>query len=189
MHGDMKTMERLKNLSKDVDGVVCAGDVTSMERNLPNVMKKFSEFHSHVLMIHGNHEEPQNLKEHCDMYTNITFLHKGAFNVGDYLFLGYGGDGFSTNDPEFEEVAKKFFKPEIKDDKRIIFVTHGPAHGTELDKVAGSHKGSISYRKFIDDVKPHLVISGHLHENEGKSEKIGRTMFINPGRQGAIIEI
>ena len=44
-------------------------------------------------------------------------------------------------------------------------------------------------KRFIEKNKPILAICGHLHENEGKSEKISKTLIINPGIKGKIIKI
>lgn len=189
LHADMDVLSNLKTKAKDADKVVCAGDFSVMESHFDEVLEQMNSFGKEVLIIHGNHEDEDRLKNACKNYDNITFLHKGVVHQGDYVFLGYGGDGFSTNDPEFEHVANKFFKPESEGKKRIIMVTHGPPHGTKLDKIGGSFRGNKSYRKFINDVKPHLVISGHLHETAGKSQRIGRTLFINPGKDGVFVNI
>ncbi|MBS3097214.1 hypothetical protein J4209_00295 [Candidatus Woesearchaeota archaeon] len=42
-------------------------------------------------------------------------------------------------------------------------------------------------KTFILKVKPDLAISGHLHENAGKEDKIGKTKIVNPGPFGKII--
>ena len=44
-------------------------------------------------------------------------------------------------------------------------------------------------RKAINQFKPDLFISGHIHEAEGLSEKIGKTKVISVGKKGKIIEI
>ncbi len=189
LHGDMNTLRKLKDKSKDVDVTVCAGDISVMETNIEEIMRRVNKFHSPVLMLHGNHEDEFFLRELCDAHDNITFLHKAVHHVEDNIIMGYGGDGFSTNDPEFVDVAESFFKNEIKGKKRMVLVTHGPPYDTRIDHVAGNPRGNKSYRTFIDEVKPHVVIAGHLHENEGKSHKIGRTIFINPGKKGVVVKL
>ena len=188
-HGNKEAMKTLKTKSKEADGIVCAGDFTTMERDIEKIMSELDSFGKLMLMIHGNHEDEDRLKTLCKKHKNLKYIHKGVYHVGDYVFLGYGGDGFSTNDPEFEKISQRFFKKEIEGKKRIIMVTHMPPHGTELDNIEGSHRGSKSYRKFIDDIRPHLVISGHLHETAGKHQQIGRTLLINPGKNGVTVDI
>ena len=51
------------------------------------------------------------------------------------------------------------------------------------------HCGNKDIRKFIDKIKPDLVISGHLHENAGKEDKIGKSRILNPGPTGMLINL
>jgi Icc-related predicted phosphoesterase len=189
LHGDFATLRNLRKKSVETDLVVSAGDFSSMERDLPELVSQLNSFQKPVLMIHGNHEEEEGMRELCNQNENITFLHKAVHHVGDYIFMGYGGDGFSTNDSNFTKVANMFFKKEAKDKKRMILVTHGPPYNTKIDFLGNEPRGNKSYRQFIDDIQPHLAISGHLHENSGKHHKIGRTLFINPGKEGVIVNI
>lgn len=189
MHGDMKVFSNLKNKAVNADILVCAGDISRMENNLKNILVQLNDFGKPVLMIHGNHEDERGLKDLCDSLNNIIFLHKAVHHVGPIVFLGYGGDGFSVKDPEFTLVANSFFRKEIQGKEKIILITHGPPYDSVIDVINGDLRGNQSYREFIDDIKPHLVIAGHLHENAGKHHKIGRTVFLNPGAGGVIVNI
>lgn len=189
LHGDMEAFSRIKKKSLQADLVVCAGDISRMEENIDNLIAQLNQFGIPILIIHGNHEDEQRLRNLCESNENVVFLHKAVHHIDNYVFLGYGGDGFSITDPEFIRVANAFFKPESLNKQRIILVTHGPAYNTGIDIINGDPRGNKSYREFVDDIKPHLVISGHLHENAGKHHKIGRTLFINPGMEGAIVNI
>ena len=190
LHGDMKALREIKERANDdVDVVVCAGDFTTMERGMGDVLKELNSLGKKVLMIHGNHEDEDGLREACENFENILFIHKAVHHIGEYIFLGYGGDGFSTNDKSFERVADEFFKHEALGKKRIILVTHGPPHGTILDDLGGDFRGNKSYKKFIDEVKPHVVVAGHLHENAGKHERVERTLYMNPGKNGVVLDI
>ena len=44
-------------------------------------------------------------------------------------------------------------------------------------------------RKFIEQFKPEVAICGHIHENSGKIDYIGKTKVINPGYKGKIISL
>jgi uncharacterized protein len=188
-HGNKKIMRRLKSLSKKVDLVICAGDFTVMEKNMNKILKDLNEFYSPVLMVPGNHEDEIELGKLCEKFENIIYIHKGAHHFEDYVFLGYGGGGFSEADPDFKRISENFFKNEIKGKKRSILVLHGPPHGTKVDMINNGYAGDKNFRKFIDESQPHLVVCGHLHENVGKKDKIGRTLIINPGPKGVIVEI
>jgi Icc-related predicted phosphoesterase len=78
--------------------------------------------------------------------------------------------------------AKKLKKP-------IIFLTHNTPYKTKLDtikikynnnKILKEHYGSYLEKEIIKRFKPLIVISGHIHENQGK-DKIKETTLINPG--------
>ncbi|HII71367.1 TPA: hypothetical protein HA265_01275, partial [Candidatus Woesearchaeota archaeon] len=60
---------------------------------------------------------------------------------------------------------------------------------TKLDDIWGESAGNDSFRRFIEEHEPHTAISGHLHENSGKVDKVGKTKLINPGPWGVVLEI
>ena len=74
---------------------------------------------------------------------------------------------------------------------KIVLVAHQPPHKTKLDFLdwGPGNVGSKSVRKFIEKHKVSLCITGHLHENFGKEDKIGSTRIINPGPSGKFVEI
>ncbi|WP_425447233.1 metallophosphoesterase family protein [Dethiothermospora halolimnae] len=68
-----------------------------------------------------------------------------------------------------------------------IWVTHNPPYGTNLDIIHENiHIGSKALLKKIQDLKPKLVLSGHVHESPIMSGKyidnVGDTTCINPGQ-------
>ncbi|MBN1502379.1 metallophosphoesterase family protein [Candidatus Woesearchaeota archaeon] len=189
VHGDVSALARLKQLSNKVDLVVCAGDISQMEHNLSELLNELNEFHVPVLIIHGNHEDAEGLKEACSVFKNLIFLHKGAHHFYKYVFLGYGGGGFAQTDQEFKQVAEKFFLNELKGKEKVILIVHAPPYKTKLDKIGGEYRGNKSVREFIDNVQPTLVVCGHLHENAGKEDKLGKTFIINPGKKGVIVDV
>jgi Icc-related predicted phosphoesterase len=44
----------------------------------------------------------------------------------------------------------------------------------------GRHYGSFLVKRIIKELKPRLVICGHIHENQG-IQKIGKTLIVNIG--------
>ena len=140
-------------------------------------------------MVHGNHEDDLTYFRYSKIFKNIVFIHKKHFIENNLLFIGYGGGGFSQKDMEFEHLAKTKFKDIINQNKnkKIIFVTHAPPYGTKADKLGRNYAGNKSFRRFIENYKIDLHICGHLHENFGKEDRIGRTKVINPGPFGKIL--
>jgi len=97
----------------------------------------------------------------------------------------------SDNKLYFNELKKSFGK-----NKDVIFISHNCPYRTKLDKIKkgpqkGKHYGSYLAKKIIKELKPRLVICGHIHETKGK-QQIGRTTVVNAGaayqNKAAIIE-
>jgi uncharacterized protein len=185
-HGSEKALKDLKKKSKGVDAVVCAGDISIFEENMNKLLSKLNKFNVPIIMIHGNHEEKSNLEKACSKFKNIDFLNDKTKSLDDIVFLGHGGGGFSKRDKEFERAMKNF--KGIKG-KKFVLVTHAPPYNTKLDELMDGHCGNISITKFIKKFKPDLAICGHIHENDGKKDYIGKTKIINPGYKGRIINV
>lgn len=189
VHGNMKALQRLKAISKQSDLALCAGDISLMENNISGLVSMLDSFPVPVLLIPGNHEDEDGLSELASIHPNVLYLHKGAHHIRDYVFLGYGGGGFSTRDERFTQVAESFFAREISGKKKIVLMTHAPPHNTVLDALGSDHRGNKSIREFINKAEPHLAVCGHFHENAGKQQKLGRSLIINPGPSGVVVNI
>jgi Icc-related predicted phosphoesterase len=87
---------------------------------------------------------------------------------------------------------------ELDDPSRAVFNLHAPPYGTELDIAmelddefrpvlkAGQpnmiHVGSKAVREAIETYQPLIGLHGHIHESKA-SERIGRTLCLNPGSE------
>ena len=190
LHGSLNALKKIASVAKkeNVDYIICAGDITIFGDSAGYILKKIDAIGKPVMMLHGNHESESSLRNMCSKTKNVKFLHKEVLEVGDYVFLCYGGGGFSLEDKEFEIWSKKAMET-IGEDKKIILVTHAPPYGTKLDPILDQPAGNKSIRRFIKLVQPKLAISGHLHENSGASDKIDKTKLINPGPWGMILTV
>jgi len=186
-HGDTDVLKRLKKKAAKADLVLCAGDMTIFEHKMKSILREINGFNKPVLVIHGNHESEENLKEDCKKHNNLIFLHKKFFEKENIIFVGYGGGGFSLRDEKFEKFAEKIKKR--REGKQLVLLLHGPPYGNKTDLIMGEHAGNKSFRDFIRQEKPLIVVCGHLHENENVQDKIGKTLIINPGPEGKLIEV
>jgi hypothetical protein len=190
VHGDLSTLERIKKIGKeeDVDLIVFAGDYTFFEDHIGLLTRKLSELGTNVLLIHGNHEYDETVYVLCKKYKNMHFMHNRAKKIGKYIFIGYGGGGFAQHDPEFAKTMRALVK-NIKNEE-IVLITHAPPYKTKVDLMPRhGHVGNIDYRRFIEKNNVVLHICGHLHERFGVTDKIGKTVVVNPGYKGKIIEL
>ena len=187
-HGDLLSLSVAKEKAKDADYIVCLGDITWFGDDLEPLMAFINTFPKKVLMIHGNHEFEELVRAVSNQHNNIQFAHGEVVKVGDWNFITYGGDGFSREDHQFEKFFKKIAKT-IDFDKTIL-VLHGPPIDTELDiPFPEYHSGSMSYRKAIEEHQPLLVVAGHIHECEKKSDYIKDTLVNNPGPDGELFDL
>ncbi len=190
LHGSKKAMERIKKLSSKVDLIVCAGDLSIFGNKIDELLFELNSIEKKMLIIPGNHEDFSELKKLCKLFDNIDYIDNGMMKLDNYLFFGYGDGGFSTVDETFERLGKKFEK-EIKKHKdcKVVLVTHAPPHKTKLDNIHGESCGNKAIRKFIQKNNILLAVSGHLHENSGKEDKLNGCKLINPGAYGRIVDV
>ena len=193
IHGSLTAIKRIRQKikSQNPDLLVCAGDISIFEHGIIGILRKLNKLHKKIIIVHGNHEDDSTFRKCQKIFKNIIFIHKNHHIENNLLFIGFGGGGFSQRDKEFENLANGKFKKIIKEneDKKIILLTHAPPFGTRLDRLGKNHVGNKSFADFIKKYKISLAISGHLHENFGKEDKINKTIVINPGAFGKILEI
>jgi len=130
-----------------------------------------------VVAIAGNHDLiferaenliPTDLRWH---YLKDQQIELFGFKIyGTPWQLPFWG-AFNLNE---EGLARRYEK--IPDNIDIL-ISHGPAYGI-LDEVPSGHVGSTSLRKKIFELKPKLVICGHIHDAFGV-RKIDNILFAN----------
>lgn len=193
LHADLAMLSELGKVAQKekVDYIVCCGDFTVFGRNVDKILAEINKLPRKVILIAGNHEIGEIHKHSLKQYKNLYYIHGRALTIDDTVFFGYGGDGFSLVNREFEAYAKEFMKwyEEEKGMKRTVVVFHGPPYGTKVDHIYGKHVGNKSYWQFLKTFQPTLCLCGHLHECFGKQDKVGKTIVLNPGPSGAIIEL
>jgi uncharacterized protein len=189
LHEDKKYLKELvKRASQDdIDFIICAGDLTMFGRSLRYLLKQFNNIGKKFYIIPGNHESDNMFKEIIADYPNCINFNKKAVKKEGYVFLGYGGGGFAMEDPEFRKISREWYSK--YQDEKVVLVTHGPPFRTKIDLLEKKHVGNKDYRKFIERVKPKLVVCGHLHETAGVMDSIGKTKVIHPGWEGMVIEL
>jgi len=190
IHEDKKAVKALVKRAKedDIDFIVSTGDISNFGAGLRYNIKSFSTLGKKFYVIPGNHEEEGSMLDDVTKdFPDCINLDRKVARIGNYIFLGYGGDGFSMADPAFRKISRDWYGK--FNGKKIVLLTHGPPYGTKLDKISGDFVGNKDYRKFIERIKPKIAISGHLHETVGKKDKIGKTALVNPGWDGMVIEL
>ncbi len=188
IHGDSKTTRKLAEqaVKENVDLVILAGDITGVIET-EDIIKPFLEKGKKVVFVPGNWDSSVSADVLSKLY--------GIKNVGDnyvvYNNVGIFGIGspdwqMSLNEKKtFDKLKKDFQK--IKDLEKKILISHIHAAGTKAE--FSGLEGSKALRKAIEEFQPDIFLSGHIHEAEGLSEKIGKTKVYSIGRKGKIIEL
>lgn|SRR3989344_1950330 len=190
-HADIEDLEKIKSkaLKEKPDIIVCCGDISVFGNGLNFALSFINDLKIKTLIVKGNHETSKALEDACSRFKNIINIsNAGTFELDNYLFFGYGNNGFSHVDEKFERLSSKFIKT-FDRSKKLIFITHAPIYNTKLDKLPVGHCGSLSSRKFVEKVYPVLTLCGHFHETFKVKDKIKNCLIINPGPDGMIIEI
>lgn len=198
IHGRKNAVDELKRVvqGRSIDYVVVAGDITHFGSigEAQELLWKLAGI-APVLFVPGNCDPPDLL--YIDSIGDTIFnIHGRLRKLNNYLIYGIGGSittPFNTAIEYSEKDLAEFINRIASiDTSRVIIVSHNPPYGI-LDKtLSGIHAGSKTLRSFLDERKPILWITGHIHEARGVIEDRGVTV-VNPGplfkKYYAVIEI
>lgn len=190
-HGNATALAAIQAAAKKEkpDLIICTGDLTTFEHGMKEILARLQMLHIPVLLLHGNHEAEERLREAAKKHDRLIFLHKEKHEQQGWVFLGYGGEGFKEEDAELERLVKEKGWHTL-DWSKVVFLSHAPPHKTDLDDLGqGNHVGSKSLTKLIKKHQPKLVLTGHIHEAFNTEEKMGKTIAINPGPKGRLIDL
>jgi len=196
VHEDTNNLIKIKSELENADMIVISGDLTNYhgKAEAKKVLESIKKYNKHLLAQYGNLDQPD-----VDGYLTKEGinLHGNGYVFGDVGIFGCGGSSptpFNTPSEISETDIKKYLTDgysKVKDAKWKIMVCHTPPKDTAIDVVkSGMHVGSSIVRDFILKYKPHVCISGHIHESRAR-DKVGNTIVLNAGvfRDGWYIEV
>lgn len=189
----MKELERVAKFAREnrINSVIVLGDLSGYGRFRNFEMNR--EDANHILEI-LNGFEILAIPGNCDSIPTIKFfekkevsLHEKIRVVDSISIAGFGGSSptpfetpFELSESEIYDKLKKLLNG-VKTEKTIL-VLHSPPKNTNCDITGnGSHVGSESVRKIIEEFQPNLVVSSHVHESAGTKDMIGDTEIANIG--------
>jgi Icc-related predicted phosphoesterase len=189
IHNDLAALRRL--LQTDADYYVAAGDLVSWGRGLDSCGEILRERAGKVWAIPGNHESAEQMASFCAKF-GLRNIHDQLFDEGGRKFgaLGYSSPTPFQTPGEYteEQIAERLRQFAGVDG--LILICHAPPYGTGLDRVKeGLHAGSHSVLEFIEANQPQYFFCGHIHEAEGRQVQIGKTLGVNLGKRGYLLEL
>lgn len=132
-----------------------------------------------VIGVAGNHDfvfqdNPDSLVKMDWTYLEDSGTEWNGFNIyGSPWQTRFYDWAFNADEPDMERIWEKI--PSNTD----ILLLHGPPHGYgDFSPYGKVHTGSPSLTKKILEIKPKLVVAGHIHSGHGRYH-IGESLFIN----------
>ena len=184
IHHDLAALK--KAAAKEADLYICHGDLSNLGEGLKKGGEILAALEKKLWLMPGNNEIWKQTQALCQKYGFVDF-HQKIIKKKDFVFAGLGYSTptpFNTpgevNEEGFTQALKKF-----QHYQNLCLVTHNPPRDSQLDVLpGGAHVGSQAIRKFIEKEQPIYFFSGHIHENEGKVQRIGQTTCFGVGKKG-----
>ncbi len=171
------------------EAILCLGDVTDMGTG-DQAADTISKINCRVYCLPGNCDA-RDLPEKISRVA--TDMHGKSAEVGGVYIAGLGGSNITIFNTPFE-LTEEEIESKLRPISRpgMVLMTHAPSYDIFDHIPNGTPVGSPAIRKIVEEFKPVLALSGHIHEDFGV-EKIGDTVFCNPGpakdKYAAVVEI
>lgn len=190
LHRSRKHAEALVERAGEVDLVVGAGDYANQHRGLEEAIGWLAEIETPTLLVPGNNETDEALREAAAGWKEATVLHGESITFEGVGFFGLGagipttpwGWSFDLSDEEARERLAD--APEGG-----VLILHSPPEGhCDVDS-GGNSLGSPALREAIERLEPRLAVCGHIHESWGARTRLGETEIVNLGPEGEVFEL
>jgi uncharacterized protein len=189
IHADWKALERL--LAVEADRYIAAGDQVTWARGIDRCGEILQTRGDKVYVLPGNHESSDDVVNMCARY-GLHDFHERHFAAGKWQVAGLGySNPTPFNTPgEYSELQLAQRLERFAELEPLVLICHAPPHGTDLDQIRpGVHAGSIAVRDFVEKHQPHYLFCGHIHEAEGREIRMGKTLAVNVGKKGYLLEL
>ncbi|HZL87142.1 MAG TPA: metallophosphoesterase family protein [Pirellulaceae bacterium] len=186
LHCDAERAQALVRRSREVDVVVCAGDLGNVRRGLAQTIAVLKAIDKPTVLVPGNNESASELIEAARNWPSAVVLHGSGTQLTGVEFFGLGGGVPITpfGDWSFDLTEENAAKLLEACPKGAVLVSHSPPQGVLDVTSSGKSLGSSAVRQAIERCQPKLVVCGHIHACGGQMEMIGETMVINAGPEG-----
>jgi uncharacterized protein len=189
LHTDLEAAARLVERSCDADVVIAAGDLASVHRGLEQTVEALEATEVPTVLIPGNNETDEALREACAGWGAATVLHGEATEIDGQTFYGLGaGVPVTPWDWSFDLTEEEAAGMLSECPEGAVMVVHSPPKGY-VDSSGGAQLGSAAVLRAIEEKRPPLALCGHIHESWGEEATIGPTRVINLGPEGRLLEI
>lgn len=190
LHRDLGQAAELFAMSAEADVVIGAGDFASVHEGLGETIQALASIETPTVLVPGNNETEQALREAASSWSAATVLHGGGTAIDGVEFYGLGA-GIPVTPWEWsfdlDDDAAGQLLADCPED--AVLVLHSPPQGHCDSNGAGMHFGSPALLRAIEEKAPRVAVCGHIHESWGCESQVGSTPVRNLGPKGTWIEI
>jgi Icc-related predicted phosphoesterase len=190
LHTDLDTAAELVAASAATDVVIGAGDFASQHRGLEETIDALSAIETPTVLVPGNNETEEALREACADWKAATVLHGDGAEIEGTSFYGLGaGVPVTPWDWSFDLTEEQAAEALADCPEGAVLVLHSPPKGHCDTDSSGNHLGSEAELAAIEAKRPVLAVCGHIHDSWGAESEVGPTKIINLGPAGRTIEL
>jgi uncharacterized protein len=185
LHGDYSALERILEDAGAVDLILLGGDITDFgtPNTAESMVQRAQQACPSVLAVAGNCDSEaidQRLTELGVSLFRRGVVQQGIGFYGASAMPPWYGTMYELSEADLDS-ALRGGREQLGVSCREVVLSHTPPRDTSLDRThRGEHVGSLAVRQFIEEVRPCLVVSGHIHEARGV-EMLGPTTLVNCG--------
>jgi Icc-related predicted phosphoesterase len=186
VHMATRNLDRMGELMRDCNLVIVSGDLTNFggAADARKVIADVRRACPDVLALPGNLDQREVIA--CLEQDGIALHGKGLVKDGVGIF-GCGGSNISPFNTPLEFTEDEIYATlragfdAVRDVRPLLMICHPPPFNTKCDRLmSGKPVGSTAARRFIEETRPDVCISGHIHESAGV-DAIGPTQVFNAG--------
>jgi uncharacterized protein len=186
IHMATRNLDRMGEVLRGCDLMILAGDLTNFGGidDTQKVLDDVRRVCANVLAVPGNLDQPEVMP--FLERQGIALHGKGIVLDGVGIF-GCGGSNISPFHTPIElteeeiDAALRAGYEQVRNVRPLVMICHAPPFETKCDRlINGKAVGSTAARRFIEEVKPDICISGHIHESAAE-DTIGPTRIFNAG--------
>jgi uncharacterized protein len=189
IHSDLKALNRL--MDTEADYYFAAGDLVSWSRGLAAAAEILKRRTGKMFVLPGNHESAQDISAMCAEHGFADFHGKHVIINGVTIAgLGYSAPTPFNTPGEYSEAEMAARLAPLALLEPRVLICHSPPKNSLLDRAGtDQHFGSTAVREFIERVQPDYFFCGHIHEAEGIEERFGKTLGVNVGKRGYLLDL
>lgn len=181
LHLDAGAADAILEAADNADLILGVGDFAVRRKGLQEYMARLAPLEAKAIYVAGNNES---VDEMCAA-TNATVLHGQAVERGGLRIAGIGGavpplpPGVPWDSYDLTEDQAGTLLSDIQGCD--ILISHSPPYGVADRHSALGPLGSHAIRAAAENLQPHLLLCGHIHDCWGEEGRIGACRVINLG--------